>query len=161
MQFDAPFAGSIQTVEDQWTDYNGHLNMAYYNVIFDRCADEAFLALGLGPDYVKAANASFFTLEAHVTYLRELHAGEKVRVTLQILDHDSKRVHYVQQMCQAREGWLAAVSENIVMHVDMTAKKAAPFPPPVLERIAAMHAAHRALPVPPQVGHRIEIPRKT
>jgi acyl-CoA thioester hydrolase len=160
MNFPAPFTGSIQKVEDQWIDYNGHFNMAYYNVIFDRCADEAFALLGLGPDYVKTANASFFTLEAHVTYLRELHAGDAVRVTAQFLDHDAKRVHYVQEMFHAVEGWLACVSENIVMHVDMAAKKSCAFPPEMLARIAAMQKAHRDLAIPRQVGHRISIPRK-
>ncbi|CAN5145196.1 thioesterase family protein [soil metagenome] len=153
------FVGSIQTVEDRWLDYNGHLNMAYYNVIFDRCGDEAFALLGLGPDYVKTHNASFFTLEAHVTYIRELHAGDPVKVTLQLLDFDSKRAHYVQQMFHSAEGWLACVTENIIMHIDMKAKKSAPFPALVLERLAAMHAGHKSLPVPAQVGHRISIPR--
>ncbi|NJM31298.1 MAG: thioesterase, partial [Rhizobiales bacterium] len=98
----------------------------------DRCGDEAFALLGLGPDYVKAANASFFTLEAHVTYVRELHAGDAVRITLRILDYDAKRVHYVQEMLHATEGWLACITENIVMHVDMTAKRSSPFPADVL-----------------------------
>ena len=65
MSFAAPFVSSVHKVEDQWIDYNGHFNMAYYNVIFDRAGDEAFLLLGLGPDYVKRTNCSFFTLEAH------------------------------------------------------------------------------------------------
>ena len=160
MNFASPFVGSVQKVEDQWIDYNGHFNMAYYNVIFDRCGDEGFLALGLGPDYVKQHNASFFTLEAHVTYIRELHAGDRLRVTMQLIDYDAKRVHYVQEMFHAAEGWLACVSENMVMHVDMTAKKSAPFPADVQGRIVAMHSAHKVLPVPPQVGHRIGIPRQ-
>ena len=160
MTFPAPFIGRIQEVEDQWIDYNGHFNMAYYHVIFDRCGDEAFALVGLGPDYVARSNSSFFTLEAHATYLRELHAGDRVKVTVQFLDFDSKRVHYVQEMFHAEEGWLACVTENIVMHVDMTTKKSAPFPPDILEKIKAMHHTHKSLPVPPQVGHRIGIPRK-
>ena len=160
MAYPAPFVGRIQQVEDQWTDYNGHFNMAYYNVLFDRGGDEAFAAMGLGPDYVKERNASFFTLESHNTYVRELHAGDCVRIETQLLDCDAKRVHYVQQMYHASEGWLSCVTENIVMHVDMAARKSAPFPSDVLEKIAAMCAAHRQLPVPPQVGHKIGIPRK-
>ncbi len=91
MAYPAPFVGRLQQVEDQWIDYNGHFNMAYYNVIFDRAGDEAFAAVGLGPDYVKARNASFFTLETHNTYLRELHAGDSVRIETQFLDCDAKR----------------------------------------------------------------------
>ena len=101
MAYPAPFVGRIQKVEDQWIDYNGHFNMAYYNVLFDRAGDEAFAAVGLGPDYVKERNASFFTLESHNTYVRELHAGDSVRIETQILDCDAKRVHYVQQMFHA------------------------------------------------------------
>jgi acyl-CoA thioester hydrolase len=160
MTFPAPFIGRIQEVEDQWIDYNGHFNMAYYHVLFDRCGDEAFALVGLGPDYVARSNSSFFTLEAHITYLRELHAGDRVKVTVQFLDHDSKRVHYVQEMFHAEEGWLSCITENIVMHVDMAAKRSAPFPSDILEKIKAMHGAHKALPVPPQVGHRIGIPRR-
>ena len=160
MNFAAPFVSSLHKVEDQWIDYNGHFNMAYYNVIFDRAGDEAFLLLGLGPDYAKQTNCSFFTLETHVTYLRELHAGDKVSVTFQLLDYDAKRVHYVEQMYYAEGGWLSCVSEHMVIHVDMSAKKSSPFPNDVLERIGAMYAAHKSLPVPPQVGHKIAIPRR-
>jgi acyl-CoA thioester hydrolase len=160
MQPPAPFVAAIQRVEDQWVDYNGHLNMAYYNVLFDRAGDEAFDLVGLGADYLKTANCSFFTLEAHITYLRELHAGDPVRVNVQFLDYDAKRVHYVEEMYHAEEGWLACVSEHMIIHVDMSSKRTSPFPPQILEKIAAMCAAHKSLPVPPQVGHKIGIPRK-
>lgn len=154
-----PFVGSIKTVEDDWIDYNGHFNMAYYGVLFDRTCDEAFDLVGLGSDYLKTG-ASFFTLETHTTYVRELHADDKVKVTVQMLDHDSKRMHYVQEMFHAEERWLAATLEAICMHVDMTAKKSAPFPDDILTRIAAMQEAHAGLSVPPQVGHKIGIIRK-
>ncbi|MBC8036501.1 MAG: thioesterase family protein [Rhizobiales bacterium] len=161
MAFAAPFTGTIRKVENQWVDYNGHLNMAYYNVLFDRATDEVFALVGLDPGYLKTTGCSFFTLEVHVTYVRELHEGNGVRTTVQFLDHDAKRVHYVQEMFHAAEGWLACVSEGIVMHVDMAAKKSSPFPADVLEKIKTMHEAHRALPIPPQVGHRIALPRKS
>lgn len=161
MGYPAPFIGRIQQVEDQWIDYNGHFNMAYYNVLFDRAGDEAFAAVGLGPDYVKERNASFFTLESHNTYLRELHAGDSVRIETQFLECDAKRVHYVQQMYHASEGWLSCVTELIIMHVDMNAKKSAAFPAEVMEKVNAMCAAHKDLAVPPQVGHRIGIPKKS
>ncbi len=160
MDFPAPFVGTVQKVEDQWIDYNGHFNMAYYNVIFDRCGDEAFALVGLGPDYVKAAQLLPSSRSRPMSPIcANCMRGDRVRVTAQFLDYDAKRVHYVQEMFHADEGWLACVTENIVMHVDMTAKKSAPFPPDVLAKIEAMHEAHKSLPVPPQVGHKIGIPR--
>ncbi|MGB7205758.1 MAG: thioesterase family protein [Anderseniella sp.] len=154
-----PFVGSIKKVEDAWIDYNGHFNMAYYAVLFDRTCDEAFELVGLGPEYLKSG-ASFFTLETHTTYLRELHASDEVKVTVQLLDHDAKRMHYVQEMFHAREGWLSATMEAICMHVDMAAKASSPFPDHIQEKLAGMHAAHVGLPVPSQVGHKIGIVRK-
>lgn len=160
MAYPAPFVSRLQRVEEQWIDYNGHFNMAYYNVIFDRAADDLFAAVGLNADYVRERNCSFFTLECHNTYVRELHAGDEVRVESQFLDHDAKRVHYAQQMYHASQGWLACVVEIIVMHIDLGQRKSAPFPPDILEQIAAMRQAHQGLAVPPQVGHRIGIPKK-
>lgn len=160
MTIPAPFESSTMRVEDQWIDYNGHFNMAYYNVLFDRAGDEAFGELGLGPQYVKSTNCSFFTLEAHISYLRELHAGDAVVITTQFIAHDHKRVHYVQQMYHAGERYLACVTENMIMHIDMAAKKSSNFPQNIYDRIAAVQLAHNALPVPSQVGHRITIPAK-
>src|SRR5262245_7600642 len=90
--FFAPFVSSVMQVEPTWIDYNGHLNMAYYNVLFDRAVDEVFELLGCGADYLKKG-FSTFTAEVHVRYLRELHAGDPVRVTFQLLDYDAKRMH--------------------------------------------------------------------
>jgi acyl-CoA thioester hydrolase len=132
---------------------------AYYNVLFDRAADELFAAMGMGPDYISRTGFSYFTLETHTTYVRELHAGDSVLIHSRILDHDAKRVHYVQQMVHETGGWLACVLEVIVSHIDMAAKKTSPYPPDVAVRIEAMAAEHKDLPIPPQVGHRIAIRR--
>jgi acyl-CoA thioester hydrolase len=156
----SPHRSTTMSIEPQWIDYNGHFNMAYYGVLFDRSADQMFLELGLGPDYVKATNNSFFTLETHTTYLREVAPTDFVAVESQIIDHDHKRVHYVQQMKHADDGWVACVLEVMVSHVDLTVHKTSNFPNDVNERIGAMAATHKSLPVPGQVGHKIGIPRK-
>jgi acyl-CoA thioester hydrolase len=159
--FFAPFVSSVMRVEDAWIDYNGHLNMAYYNVLFDRAVDEAFTLLGCGPDYVKAHHHSTFTAEVHVRYLRELRAGDSVRVTFQLLEYDAKRMHYFEQLFHATEGWVSATSENMSLHVDMNAKKAAAFPAEIARCLARMKAAHAMLPVPEAVGRKIAMPSKT
>jgi acyl-CoA thioester hydrolase len=127
MIFPAPFQSSPLKVQDQWIDYNGHFNMAYYNVLFDDAADQMFQQLGLGADYVRSRNCSYFTLEAHLTYLRELHAQDVVLIENQLLDFDQKRVHYVQRMMHYSERWESCVSEVIVSHVDLIVKKPVRF----------------------------------
>lgn len=147
-------------IEPQWIDFNGHFNMAYYGVLFDRAADECFALFGMHPAYVKATNNSWFTLETHTSYLRELSATDPVVVELQILDADHKRVHYIQTMKQADEGWTACLLEVMVSHVSLATHKTSNFPGDVKARIDAMREAHMALAVPPQVGHKIAILRK-
>jgi acyl-CoA thioester hydrolase len=153
--FFAPFVSSVMRVEPQWIDYNGHLNMAYYNVLFDRAVDETYELIGVGADYVAQRRQSIFTAETHVRYLRELQAGHPVRVTFQLLDYDAKRLHYFEQLFHAEEGWVSATSENLSLHVDMAAKKTAPFPEAVTSRLAGMKASHALLPVPEAAGRRI------
>lgn len=147
-------------IEPQWIDYNGHFNMAYYGVLFDRAADEMFLLMGLGPAYVKATNNSFFTLETHTSYLREVAPTDRVIIESQIIDCDHKRVHYVQHMKHAADLWVACVLEVMVSHVSLETHKTSPFPADVQAEVNAMTAAHRDLTVPPQVGRKIGIPRK-
>jgi acyl-CoA thioester hydrolase len=156
----APFVSSVMKVEPGWIDYNGHLNMAYYNVLFDRGIDEAFELLGLGADYVKARKASFFTVETHVCYLREIGLDDPVRVHLRLLDHDSKRAHVFEELVHATQGWTSATLEQMSLHVDMAAKRASPWPDDVAGRLAEMQAAHASLPRPEQVGRIIGIGRK-
>jgi acyl-CoA thioester hydrolase len=147
-------------IEKDWIDYNGHLNMAYYNVLFDRCADEALDAMGIGADYAKERRLTIYTAEAHVCYVQELHLDHKVTVSFQLLDHDAKRVRAYQEIRHI-DGWLAATSETLSLHVDMAGPKVAPFPADVLTKIEAMSAAHAGLPMPERAGRSIGIRRKT
>ena len=96
----------------------------------------------------KSRRHSCFTVEVHVRYLRELNAGDPVRVTFQLLNFDAKRMHYFEQLIHATEGWVSATSENMSLHVDMTARKSVPFPEDVSNGLARMRAAHARLPRP-------------
>src|SRR6188472_568781 len=94
----APFVSKPMDIEKDWIDYNGHLNMAYYNVLFDRCSDEAFEAMGMGLDYVKERRLTIYTAEVHVCYVQELHLDHKVTVSFQLIDHDEKRLRAYQEI---------------------------------------------------------------
>lgn len=153
--FFAPFVSSVMGVEPAWIDYNGHLNMAYYNVLFDRAVDEVLELLGCGAEYVKTRRKSCFTVEVHVRYLRELHANDPVRVTFQLINHDAKRLHFFEQLFHAADGWVSATSENMALHVDTVAGKTAAFPSDVAATLAKMKAAHAKLPLPEAAGRHI------
>ncbi len=155
----APFVSSVMTVEKEWIDYNGHLNMAYYNVLFDRCGDEAFALLGMGPDYARDRRLTIYTAEIHVCYVRELHLGDRVTCSFHLVDHDDKRLHVYQELRHA-DGWLSATSEVLSLHVDMAGPKVAPFPADVKHKVEAMQRAHSALPRPERAGRSIAIRRK-
>lgn len=158
MTTSAPFLSSTMDIEESWIDYNGHLNMAYYNVLFDRCADEAFALMGMGPDYAASRRLTVYTAEVHVCYVRELHLGDRVQGTFQLIDHDLKRLRSYQEIRHA-DGWLAATSETLTLHIDMGGPKVAPFPADILARVEAMASAHKPLPMPERAGRSIGIRR--
>ena len=158
--FFAPFVSSPMRVEPQWIDYNGHLNMAYYNVLFDRAIDQLWLQLGIGPDYLKTRGGSTFTAECHVRYLRELHLGDPAQVSILLLAADDKRLHVFEELRHATEGWLSATSENMMLHVDMATRRTAPFPPDIAARIRSLADAHRAAPRPDGIGRSVAMPSK-
>ncbi len=159
--WEAPFVAPDQTIEADWIDYNGHLNMAFYNVLFDRGVDCVYDRLGIGEAYVRRGGGSCFTLQVHLNYLNELALGDPVSVTLQLVDFDEKRLHYFQTMTNRTTGELAATSENLAIHVDMNTRRSAPFPAEALERITELHRAHAGLPRPVQLGSAIGIRKKS
>jgi acyl-CoA thioester hydrolase len=154
----APFVSSVMQIEPQWIDYNGHLNMAYYNVMMDRAIDELWLQLGIGPTYKKERHGSTFTAECHVRYLQEIHLGDPVQVTIYLLGADEKRLHTFEELRHADEGWLSATSENISLHIDMTTRKVAPFPSDIRARIAAIVDVHAAVLRPEGIGRKVAMP---
>ncbi|MEM8750466.1 MAG: thioesterase family protein [Pseudomonadota bacterium] len=156
---DTPVFSPLMELQPDWIDYNGHLNMAFYNVLFDRGCDVAFEDLGMGPDYATNRKLTIYTAEAHVRYVREVHLGDKVQVSAQILDHDEKRLHIFQELRHS-DGWLSATSETIALHVDMTGPKVAPFPEDIASLVNEMAQKHARLPYPENAGRRIEIRRK-
>lgn len=155
----APHLSSVFEVEKDWIDYNGHMNMAYYTVIFDRAADELFLELNMGPDYAAKRRLTIYTAEIHLSYIRELHLGHRVRVSSRLLDHDEKRLHLYQEI-HHENGWLAAVCECLSLHVDMNGPKVTPFPEDIAGIIVTMQREHTDLPHPERAGRSISIPRR-
>lgn len=153
--FFAPCVSSPMRVDPAWIDYNGHLNMAFYNVLFDRAVDEILALIGLGPDYLSQQGASYFVAEVHVRYLRELMAGDPVRATLQLIDFDDKRLHCFLELRHAEEGWVSATTESLAVHVEMASKKVTPFPADILAHLAILKAAHAGLKRPEALGRVI------
>lgn len=158
MLFDAPVIAPARGLDPAWLDYNGHLNMAYYNVLFDKAVDRVFEQLGCGPGYLAERNMSFFTAETHVCYVRELKPDAMVGAQSQILDFDAKRIHLFQELRHV-DGWLSATCETLLLHIDMSGPRAAAMPEDVQARVAAMARAHQSLPRPERAGRSIGIVR--
>ena len=147
-------------IEPAWIDYNGHMNVAFYVLVFDRAIDEMLDRVGMDAAYRQRTGTTTYTLETHVTYLRELKLGEAVRVSVQIIDVDAKRVHCFLAMHHRQQGFLAATMEQILIHMDARETRASAMASSVREIFDAMLARHRSLPRPEQLGHRIGIRRR-
>lgn len=142
----------------EWIDRNGHLNLAYYLVIFDHGTDVLFDALGVGEAYTGASENSMFVVETHILYERELAAGDCVRVRAHLLGADAKRLHFALEMHAVADHRRVAMQELMALHIDMSARRAAPFPPDRRAAIAELAGIHAQLPRPAGLGRRIALP---
>ncbi len=139
----------------EWIDFNGHFNAGFYVVAFDEAITSFLSFLGMTREHRKRHDVTTFGLEAHITYQHELKVDDPFRVTGQLLDHDSKRIHGIQMMYHGETGGLAATSEFINLHVSYETRRGCPMAPALRERLAAVAAVHDELERPPQVGRVI------
>ena len=152
MTFEAPISRWREPVLPEWVDYNGHLNVAYFALIFDHGADAFYPLIGLGLPYRERTGKSTFAVESHITYGREASLGDEVMVTTQLLGYDAKRIHYFNVMSHADKGYQMATLEQLALHVDLTERKVEPMPEESQALLAEMAEAHAVLARPPQVG---------
>lgn len=155
-----PYSPYRDAVAPEWIDYNGHMNVAYYVLAFDRATDRLFDYLGIGEAYRRTTHHSIFALEAHVTYERELRQGDEFEIATRLIDADRKRLHVFHAMNRAKDGELSATIELMGLHVDMAGPKSAELPDAAYAKIQALLTEHRLLPPPPQLGRKIGIRRE-
>ncbi len=154
-----PFISSLMTVRPEWIDYNGHLNMAYYNVLMDQGVDELWKQLGFGVDYREETGCTTYSAEYHIHYKREVHEGDRLRATFQLLDYDEKRFHFAQELVH-EDGWTSAQGEGLGLHIDQSGPRVAPMPTAILAQFESLKLAHSGLPKPDYVGRPMGIKRK-
>lgn len=159
-QGNALIVSPVMHIEDNWVDYNGHLNQAYYGVIFDRAIDLALLPVGLGPDYIKDRNCSYMAVESHTCFVREIMKADPVRVLSRVMDVDDKRLHMFCELQHAQEGWLAATIEFMFLHIDMQVRRTSPWPRELRTRLEALQHHASGLAIPERSGRHIAITRK-
>ena len=157
----APLQLHSTPVLPQWVDYNGHMSESCFLLVFGDSSDAFFRFVGIDESYRDQGGMSLYTVETHIHNIREASEGEPLRLTLQVLDVDAKRVHIFHSMYQADSGELLATGEQMLLHVDMQAGRAAPMPAWLLEHMQAIQQAHAQLPRPAQAGAAIGIRRKT
>ena len=153
-------AAHEETVRPEWIDYNGHMNVAYYVLVFDHATDAVLGRLGCGPDDRARTDCSVFVLEAHVTYEREVGAGERLMVTSRVLACDDKRlILYHEMVCPHRPGVVAS-NEVLCLNVGVATRRSAPWPPSVAQRIAHAVAESAGSAQPRRAGRAIALRRK-
>jgi len=153
-----PLALHGETVSADWVDYNGHMNVAYYVLIFDHATDALLDFLKLDAAYREHMGGSVFVVESHLTYEREVMGGVAVSVTTQILGSDAKRLHLFHRMFETGSEQIVATNELMILHMNMNTRRVAPFPEFAATRINDVLIGHKNLAKPQQSSRIITIP---
>jgi carnitine 3-dehydrogenase len=156
------YKGPLRLVETEvraeWVDYNGHMTDSRFLQVFGDATDALLRQVGIDESYRKGGHA-LYTVETHVTHQAEAKVLEAVYVASQVLSVDDKRVHLFHWLRRQRDDTLLATGEQIYLHVDSAAGKAAAFDTALHRRLQALQAAHAELPVPPQKGRYVGMAR--
>jgi len=121
------YLNSKKIVKD-WTDYNGHMNVAYYVLIFDIYGAEKLMSdFKMGEHSAKTTNKSTMVVESHITYNQEVKEGEEVDVNLTYFDHDKKRLQYKLEMIHKSKKYVASTIEVLALYVDLQQRKVSEF----------------------------------
>ena len=138
-------------VKPDWIDYNGHMNVAYYVMIGDQATDSFFKYLGMGAAYIKKENRSNFALDMRVIFLRELLEGDPVVVNTQLLDYDTKRLHFLHYIDHESKNFTACLNESVGIHVNIDERETSKFSDEILRRIESLAEVHSKIPRPKQI----------
>ena len=112
----------------EWTDYNGHMNVAYYVLIFDLFGAEILMdKFKMGEESAKKTKKSTMVVESHITYNQEVKEGDEVDVNLLYFDHDKKRLQYKLEMVHKEKKFLASTVEILSLYVDLNQRKVSEF----------------------------------
>ncbi len=152
-----PFIRYRESVPAEWIDHNGHMNVAYYVLAFDRATDCFFDYLGLGADYTRGGVGSVFIVDMNVSYRQELHEGDAFEVATQLLGFDEKRLHFFHEMSR-NGGEPTATNELLALHVDQKQRRASPIPEDAATLLESLSLVHGKLPLPNGVGRSIGLP---
>ena len=116
-----------QIIKKEWTDYNNHMNMAYYVLIFDQVWEIMLQKFKMGEDSAKTDKMSTMVVETHTTYNNEVKEGEEVEINLTFFDHDKKRLHFKMEMLEKTTKKLSATLEMLSLYIDLNKRKLAEF----------------------------------
>lgn len=150
-------------IKPEWLDYNNHMNVAYYVLIFDLAGVELVSQLGLSEAATEKTGISWMVLENHITYNNEVVLDQPVEIRCQLIDHDNKRLHlYFEMYAYTEQGveYLASTLEQMAMCVDLNSRSSCEFPPEVAEQINAMATLQSELTTPANIGRKIGIRRR-
>ena len=139
-------------VPSSWTDYNGHMNETHYLETSSLATDRFMQMIGADADYI-ASGRSYFTVESHVCHLNEVHAGDRLTVTTQVLAGAGKRLHLFNRIW--RDDVLAATVETMLLHTDLSTRRTSDPDPAVAARLSDWVARHAAMPAPKGAGRSV------
>jgi|TARA_Y100000031_G_scaffold149676_1_gene187883 acyl-CoA thioester hydrolase len=107
----------------EWTDYNNHMNLSYYILVFDLGAEVILSKFKMGEHSAKTTKKSTMVVETHTTYNQEVKEGDEVDVVLSHFDHDNKRLHYKLKMYDKAKNTLSATTEVLSLYIDLNIRK--------------------------------------
>ena len=118
-----------EKIISEWTDYNGHMNLAFYIHLFDQGWDVLLDKFEMGGESAKTEKRSTFAVESHTKYIQEVNEGDEVDINLLFLDRDVKRMVYQLEIFNKNGNYRAATTEVCSLYVNLDTRRVTEIEP--------------------------------
>lgn len=151
------FRGFAGRVDATWIDPNRHMNVSWYDHVFDQAESALFAAFGIDDAYIRSYDLTTFRIEKLIRYERELMEGDAIEVRSRILHTNGRLVHHFHEIWNIGVPYRAAIADCLSIHVDLSIRKSAVITDPeIRQRLEALASAHAKIPVPAGAARRFE-----
>ncbi|MCC8958647.1 thioesterase family protein [Bradyrhizobium sp. Pear77] len=151
-----PLRMPTRQIPSDWLDGSGQITESRSLQLCGIATDNLLSYIGVDGGY-RSNVGSYYTVETHLSHLRDLYVGDQVQVLTQVLGADDRRLQLFHVLMRKGDEGPAATGEQMLVHVEASSGRSGPVQGKVREHLLKLARLHAELPRPDRAGASIRL----